>query len=384
MRFIFSFLLLLIASTTLAYPAFVSYGYKNCMTCHYNGQGSGPLNDYGRALFSQEIASRSFYSAKTTDEELGESSGFLGKTSLPYWLRPGIKYRGLYLKTDPGSEISKTRVIHMQGEANLAVSFDQDQKYVLVGSYGYVPTPQGQSSTSTVKYSNWLSREHYFRWQVNDAYFVFLGSMDKTYGIRIIDHTAYSRLYTGNAQNDQTHGVMVQHIRPDQEITGHVFVGNLAQDAENRQKGFSAMYEKDLGEFHRVGTSALMSNNSYVKWTRLEGHSKFGFGKGNSLLTELGLVKNEIAATSTTTGVYAMIEANALMARGYNFVSQIDYYNQTTSTQSPDLIRWSAGLLMFPAPRYEFRTFLVNGRAVSDSGVSPDQWALQAQLHLSL
>jgi hypothetical protein len=384
MRVLICFLFLLMAQSVWAYPAFVSYGYKSCMTCHYNGQGGGPLNDYGRALFSQEIASRSFYSAKTSDEELAESSGFLGKKTLPYWLRPGFKYRGLYLQTDPGSQLSKSRYIHMQGEVSLAVSFDQDQKYVLVGSYGYIPTPQGQSSTSTLKYSNWLSREHYFRWQVNEEYFIFAGSMDKAYGIRIIDHTSYSRIYTGNAQNDQTHGIMVQRIRPENELTAHVFVGNLAQDSDNRQKGLSAMYEKDLGEFHRIGTSAYYSNNNYMKWTRLEGHSKYGFGKGNSLLTEFGFIKNEVPALATTTGAYAMIEANALITRGYNFVSQIDYYNQTLSTQSPDLVRWSSGLLMFPAPRFEFRTFIVNGRAVSDTGVSPDQWALQAQLHLSL
>ncbi len=354
------------------------------MTCHYNGQGSGPLNDYGRALFSQEIASRSFYSNKTTDEQLGESSGFFGKAQLPYWFRPGFKYRGLALQTDPGSSLSKNRFINMQAEANLAVSLDQDQKYVFVGSYGYVPTPQGQSSTSTNKPSNWLSREHYFRWQVSDQYFLFIGSMDKVYGIRIIDHTSYSRLYTGNAQNDQTHGVMIQRIRPENEITAHFFAGNLAQDSANRQKGLSIMYEKDLGEFHRIGGTGYYSSDDYVKWTRAEMHSKYGFGKGNSLLSEFGIIKNEVANTAATTGAYAMLEANALLTRGYNFVSQVDYINQTMSTATPDLIRWSTGLLMFPLPRFEFRTFIVNGRTVSDSGVSPDLWSLQAQLHLSL
>ncbi len=354
------------------------------MTCHYNGQGSGPLNDYGRALFSQEIASRSFYSNKTTDEQLGESSGFAGKAQLPYWFHPGFKYRGLALQTDPGSSLSKNRFINMQAEANLAVSLDQDQKYVFVGSYGYVPTPQGQSSTSTNKPSNWLSREHYFRWQVSDQYFLFIGSMDKVYGIRIIDHTSYSRLYTGNAQNDQTHGVMIQRIRPENEITAHFFAGNLAQDSANRQKGLSIMYEKDLGEFHRIGGTGYYSSDDYVKWTRAEMHSKYGFGKGNSLLSEFGIIKNEVANTAATTGAYAMLEANALLTRGYNFVSQVDYINQTMSTATPDLIRWSTGLLMFPLPRFEFRTFIVNGRTVSDSGVSPDLWSLQAQLHLSL
>jgi hypothetical protein len=90
--------LLLLALPALSYPSFVSYGYRSCVTCHFNGQGGGALNDYGRALFSAEIASRAFYSDSVSDEELGERSGFLGKTALPWWLRPGFKGRLLWFQ----------------------------------------------------------------------------------------------------------------------------------------------------------------------------------------------------------------------------------------------------------------------------------------------
>jgi hypothetical protein len=65
---------LLGALSAKAYPEFIGYGYSSCMTCHVNGQGGGPLSDYGRALWSAEIAGRLFYSKNTTDDEMGAQS----------------------------------------------------------------------------------------------------------------------------------------------------------------------------------------------------------------------------------------------------------------------------------------------------------------------
>ena len=61
---------LFLSATASAYPDFIGYGYASCLTCHFNGQGSGPLNDYGRALWSAEIASRALYPKSMSDEEI--------------------------------------------------------------------------------------------------------------------------------------------------------------------------------------------------------------------------------------------------------------------------------------------------------------------------
>ncbi|MBC7464797.1 MAG: hypothetical protein H7256_02295, partial [Bdellovibrio sp.] len=47
-----AFLILLLPFLANAYPDFISYGYRTCITCHYNGQGGGALNDYGRAVWA--------------------------------------------------------------------------------------------------------------------------------------------------------------------------------------------------------------------------------------------------------------------------------------------------------------------------------------------
>lgn len=65
-----------------AYPDFIGYGYSSCLTCHFNGLGGGPLSDYGRSLWSAEIASRALYPKSMTDEDIGNQSGFLGSVPL--------------------------------------------------------------------------------------------------------------------------------------------------------------------------------------------------------------------------------------------------------------------------------------------------------------
>ncbi len=369
-----------------AYPDFISYGYNTCITCHYNGQGSGPLNDYGRALFTTEIASRAIFKEKLSEEEIAARSGFLGSTALPWWFRPGLKYRGLYFINNPGSQAAVSKYITMQADLNMALQLDTKAKYLIVASGGYSPTPASQQANKDPKDKNFISREHYFRWQARKKFFAYFGLMDKVYGIRMVDHTAYSRAVTGVAQNDQSDGIIGQYYGEGWELTGNMFFGNIAQeDADVRQKGGSVMLEYDFAEKNRVGATLLSSKNDYVEKTRLEIHSKLGLDKGNSLLSEIGFVNdNPKANPSNKFGGYLMMEGVYLITRGYNVISQIEYYNATLAPESPDMIRWTFGLLTFPMPRVEFRTTFVNGRSITDTTVAKDTWMLQAQLHLSL
>lgn len=366
-----------------AYADFIGYGYSSCMTCHYNGQGNGPLNDYGRGVFAAEVISKSFMKSTVTDEELSEKSGFLGKTSLPWWFRPGVKYRGLWFQTNPGSKEALSKFVTMQADASAVIHFDQDQKWVFVSSFGYYPVPANLKNDPN-KPSEWISREHYLRYLKNDNLIFFVGLMDKAFGIRTVDHTAFSRVKTGLAQNDQTHGVMTTYKMEPWDYTAHAFLGNLSQDADLRQKGFSLMAEKDLHQFHRIGSSFMMSQNDYVNWLRVSAHSKLGFGKGNSFLTEAGYLQNKPKSGATKNGGYAMAQSMALIRRGFFFLSQAEYFNQSLSTKSPDNLKWTFGLVSFPYLKTEFRLTLVNGRDLSDETTAGDSWAAQMQLHLSL
>lgn len=375
---------LLFPAVTLAYPEFIGYKYTSCVTCHYNSQGNGPLNDYGRALWSSEIAGRLFSGNKTA-EELGESSGFLGKTKMWWWLRPSIKARQLAYHTNPGKSTSDTRFVTMQADANIALHLDKKQKYVLIGTFGYAPVPYRiKNQPGASKPDEWISREHYLRWQSTKNLWLYAGMMDKVYGIRINNHTAYSRARTGLAQNDQAHGIVAHYIEKNWEASFNGFLGNMNQQSELRQEGFSAMFEYHLDKYHVVGSSILMSSNDFIELNRFGLHSKTGYGNGASMLFEVGILNDKPKNLESKMGYYLFSQAMQRLVRGYHFFIAGQAYKEDLSGQYADNLKVSTGFLMFPMARTELRVEVENTRKLTRTEVQPDIWAVLAQFHISL
>lgn len=374
------FLFLAIAQRSYSYPEFIAYGYNSCVSCHYNSQGGGVLNEYGKAVMATEISSRVFLKNGITDDELGENAGFPGSRRLPSWIRPGIKYRGLWFVNNPSPSNSRSKFVNMQADLNGALLFDEDQKYVLVGSIGYNSTTLGSSQGMT----SWISREHYMRWQPIENLLLYFGLLDVSFGVRNVDHTAVSRQKLGLAQNDQAHGVMAQWRKAPWDFSLHGFLGNYAQDSGLRQKGVSLVSEYDVKDGWRIGTSLWISNGQYLSQNIWSVHSKFAFQKGDSLISEIGILQKKPQGDSSITGLFGIMNLMSRLTRGVNFISQFEYFNETMSTKSADQHRFSGGLLFFPAPRFEFRALLVNSREISDTRVREDQWQVQSQLHLSM
>ncbi len=374
---------LLIPLSSWAYPQFIGYKYASCITCHYNSQGNGPINDYGRALWAAEIAGRLGAGART-DEQLGEASGFFGKTKLPYWIRPGLKARQLWLQTNPGTNQSANRDILMQAEANLALFIGKEQKYAVVGSIGYVPEPQRLQNRNQ-DINTWISREHYFRLQATENLWIYTGMMDKVYGIRHSNHTAYSRSRTGLAQNDQSHGLVVHYIKPTWELTFNLFAGNLYQESSLRQEGLSSLFEFEVKENWRLGVSALRSKNDFTENLRLGLSSRVGYGKGAAILFESGLIQDKVNNNDATSGYYVFSEAHQRVKRGYHLFVTGQAYKQDTTSVLSDNLKFGFGLLAFPMQRLELRIEAENSQVVlSGAEVPRYSWALLGQIHLSL
>lgn len=372
-----------LTETMWAYPEFIGYKYSSCLTCHYNANGNGPLNDYGRALWSAEIAGRLF-AGKKTDEQLGESAGFLGSKPLPWWFRPGAKSRYLQYINNLGSPNSESRGILMQAEVNAAVFLDRDQKYTFVASAGYVPEPYAKRNSSGA-IDTIISREHYFRWQKSENLWLYFGMMDKPYGIRHVNHTAYSRARVGVAQNDQAHGLLAHYISENWELSVNAFAGNLYQDSDLRQIGGSTLFEYEVKPAWRLGFSVLQSSNDYIGNKRYAIHSRYGFGYGSAILLEVGNIKDSIKNRTPTDGYYIYSEAIQKVRRGYHVFMTGQAYKRDMVASSSDEIKLGVGMLIFPMARAEFRFDLENTLAVeSGSEVPPDSWALMLQAHLSL
>ncbi len=366
-----------------SYATFIGFGYTNCMTCHYNPHGNGQLNDYGRALFASEIAAKPFWNKNAKDEDLAKQSSFLLQEPTPRKFHPSFKYRELYMAPSLGGNNSYKRYV-MQADLGFAFHFDENDKYIFVGSAGYTRLPVN----SDIKEGDWnynlISREHYLRIQLNDTQFLSVGLIDVAYGLRIVDHTAFSRKGIGLDQDSQTHGVLWNYF-PDKWIIGvHAFAGNQFRDEISRLQGASATAEYEIKEKLTVGVSTLVGQTQVQKRTLLGVHSRVGVGKGSSLMTEWGFNRNEPkGAGDATTGAYGIVAGTMRLIRGLDFESQLEM-QKASMEDSAENYRYSVGLLYFPFQRAELRLQAVDARGLSPTEVKGDSWFLQTQLHLSL
>ncbi|AZZ38391.1 hypothetical protein CIK05_15475 [Bdellovibrio sp. qaytius] len=368
-----------------AYPHFIGYGYSSCITCHYSGSGGGALNDYGRALFTNEIAARDIYDDKISDEELSARSGFLGATPLPWWLRPGFKYRGLWMRNNPGSAKNQVdRYINMQTDLNLNFFFDKKQKVTLVTTTSYAdrypPYPDIQ------KWSTY-SKEYYLRWKMTNTYWLYVGQMDKTFGIRDADHTAVHRSPLRLGQFDQSLGAIFHITYPEWDVALNYFVGNAKEPKTDKQQGLAMTGEYQLVEKLKIGASFLSSSSESTAWNIFSMHTRIGLDKGSSFLAEAGLKqkKNKTITTTDKTplGSYVWLSSMVNLRRGYNVLSNIEFSRDDMNKTSDENYRWSLGTIFFPMPRTEVRLMAVNGKTFSEGGASEDSWQLQSQFHVS-
>jgi hypothetical protein len=386
LKYCFVFLIILSPLNKLwAYANFIAYGYTSCLTCHYNALGNGPLNDYGRAVSATAISGRLFHSSKISEEELGENSNFFfGKLQNNKWIKPSINLRGMRYDKNIFLKNRQTRNIPMQAEGDLVLKPTGKDNFFFSGNYGYAPTPESTKKSSQ-KIPNVISREHYFQWVFYKSHRIYLGLMDKAFGIRIPDHVAFSRSVTGLAQNDQSHGLIYHFTSKEFEFATNIFVGNLYQDKDLRQKGGSLTLDYEIAPQTRVGFSSLTSQSKYLKYLTNSIHLKAGFGEGASLITEVGNIQKSPINSDIdkTSGVYSFSQAMLRIVRGLHLLTSYEYYKSDISSGKVNSnYRFIIGLQYFPIQRLEFRFDLANSRIVSPTTVIPDSWDLMSQVHL--
>jgi hypothetical protein len=385
-----SFLFLIGIESAQAYPEFIGYGYSSCLTCHDNGLGGGPLNDYGRALWSSEISSHWVYPKSMSDDDIAAQSGFLGSVELPYWIRPSLDYRGLYYRYDPGSSTQdQSKFYEMQADVGLAIQ-DKMSKYLGVLTYGRQLT-NAQYGQAQPGITNFAAREYYVRAELAEQLYIYVGLMEKAFGLRNVDHESFQRMYEGfNIQSNtadgmgESQGVIIHKISDKWELAGGAFIGNPADDSNYKQTGASLTGDYEVGENKRLGASVMTEKNSLVNKNLAAVHYRQALAKGSAIMAEWGLIQNQPASGSAQVGSYDLIEALILLTPGYNLKTTIERYNDQFNSSSTDQWRWSAGFLMFPLPRLELRAEVVNGRSLSGSSSEEDSWVVEGQVHVSL
>ena len=189
--------LVLGAGRAFAEPMFLSKQYNRCTTCHYSPTGGGLLTPYGQSLSRQELSTTGRSPAGTAPGAHGEESflwGALGDALGPVSL--GIDLRPAHLNVDfTGGGTSRDFFM----TADLLAAW-RSHGWTLYGEFGREPLLQG---TKFASYEYWVSHESErglgFR----------AGRFLPAYGVRLSDHTAYSRSYPGFNFNDQVYALEV-------------------------------------------------------------------------------------------------------------------------------------------------------------------------------
>jgi len=381
MKFIFFFITFFMSLEAMGYANFIGHGYPSCLNCHFNPMGGGQLNDYGRAVSATAISGRLIYPESFNEEKIAYMSGFLFKKPSQNWLRTQVNYRGFNLIRNPGSSENEIKTwIPMQRDLRVTLKFGENDKLIFSGDYGKTPYPL--NGIEGEDYDEYRSRSHYVGYRFTPSFGLYAGLMDKAYGIRVIEHSAYSRLLPQVTQNDQTHGILGHYLNENWEIGAHIFGGNLAQDQELRMKGFSSIVEKTFLNIHRIGFSFQQSKNDFLELLSYSTHARLNVKEGSALLAELGETKKKTKnSIEERTSRYGLLQGFVRPWRGFYVLTNVEYLKNDTTFDSYN-VRWGPGIQYFPMQRLELRADIYNTRNFSPGSSTLDSWLLLYQLHL--
>jgi hypothetical protein len=273
----------------------------------------------------------------------------------------------------------KDEWINMDASAAIVLKFLSNDRLTFVGQMSYAPEPRAAQGGK--KYDDYRSREHYIGYRFSKEFGLYLGLMDKAFGIRVPDHIAFSRMMTGLAEDDQTYGLMAHYFSGKFEAVVQPFVGNFVQDEKLRQKGVATQFGYATGETSRLGASILHSASDYLSETMFSLDARAGAGKGNSLLFEVGQIEKSPKGSTTQTSRYVFMQNEWLLSQGL-------FAMLTAEALEPDVkvagetYRFGPGLQFFPTYRMELRADVYNTRQHNSSAYADDTWTVTGQVHL--
>jgi hypothetical protein len=263
------------ARDVLAEPIFLSRQYTRCTTCHYSPTGGGLLTPYGRSLSRQELSttgkSEPGSQGQATSREEAFLWGLLRDTLGP--VNVGIDVRPAHLNLDFAGTSSGRNLLMT---ADLLAAY-RANAWTVYGEVGREPLRDGAKLDS---YEYWVSHQ-------SDKGLGFrVGRFLPAYGIRLADHTAFTRSALGFEKYDQVFALEASHS--GERSLAQVSVGPGPADAVLHDDGRSAFtatgrFQRDVGPRSALVLSGLFRSSSRVEATNGAGGVAFGFAPTSHL-----------------------------------------------------------------------------------------------------
>ena len=181
---------LALPSLAAAEPMFLSKQYTRCATCHFSPTGGGLLTAYGRSLSRQELSTTGAKTGSTREHEFlfGAFGDRLGGLHL------GVTFRPARLEVDfTGGSLSRSFVMN----ADVTAAF-QKNGWTLYAEVGR----QGRAARAEID-----SFEHWVGYQSSRGLGFRAGRFLPAYGVKVADHTTFTRRSLGLDMNDQVYGL---------------------------------------------------------------------------------------------------------------------------------------------------------------------------------
>ncbi|CAN5569410.1 hypothetical protein BH10BAC5_BH10BAC5_13200 [soil metagenome] len=332
--FLFFFSLVIIFDLH-AYPRFAAYTGSKCADCHVNPDGGSMRQGYGIKYAKDELNMEMFRK-------------IAGKTEFSPQISKHISIGGDVRLAQIDDEVpgrsNFNTFLTMQGDLDVNVKVNNIVNVFLTSGI--------QIPNFPVKYEAFgmLSKLPL------DAYFL-AGRFKPAYGIRIVEHRAYQRLYLLNTPYDADAGFELGIAPGDLNLNIGLFNGLntdfFDQDA-HKMVTANADYTFHIKDNVHINLGASVFNNPYKYAFLTEtynrksaaGFMKIGLFDRVAILGEADFTEN--TDTLLTRTFFAFGELNVRIIKGVELRAQYEYMQPNRDIENNDKSRYSIGMAFFP------------------------------------
>lgn len=351
--------------TAEALPRFSARTGMSCRSCHVDPSGGGMRQAFGAKYGREELPVPAWSDGVTTEDLTTFITNVLGV---------GADLRTLYMVRsvpDSTGTASHTENAFWQMQGDLYLNFRISKK---VGLY--------------LKKGLYSGFEAFGTLQVLPASgHIKVGKFIPNYGMRMDDHTAFVRTYTGfspAAGRPELTGVEAGVAPGAFRIVAGVFNASDAFGGGSSRKSFLGRAEGffPLGEDVALGIGANVFGRELEAGGKQTLAGSFGmFNVGSlTLLGEVDLVRTVVPA-QTVTAYAVFAEADYPLTPGVDLKFMYDFYDADKDLKSGAMSRYSVGFEFFPVAGVEVRPVY---RMVVDQPVDTPNNELHVLFHLYL
>ena len=366
--------LVLGARVAAAYPQYQfskGGGAQACVECHYAPAGGGLLNDMGVETLG-DLSSNS-----------GDPRFLNGVWTPPSWLTLGGDFRvaaGDFGRTDYGPSASFA-FIPMEADLRARVALGDFSLVVTAGLRG---DPGGADALS-----EFGSSEHYLMWK--DAgkpygFYARVGRFMAPYGLRLVEHPAYTQRYTGNDTFAETYGASVGIIEPGYEIHLTGFVHDFLRDPVEHGNGGALYAEKRLTNAMSIGVSGRYATDSDESRAQGGITAKTWIESWNLMIQDqVDVIHQDIndgtGASRNQLAAYVLMSWFA--KPGWSYDVGLGHFNEDLHVQGLDREAFDINIHYKPWPHFEFiLSTRLQAIAWGTGGPTSEYALLQLHYHL--